>query len=411
MNGMSSHLDAHDNAAPMAPGPTGPLQGLRIIDVTHALAGPYAGMFLADLGADVIKVEPPSGEMTRHLGPWMRDDEDRVDSGNYAIRNRNKRSICLDLTTDADRETFLQLVETADGLVENMRSGVLDALGVGWEVCHARNPRLVYAAIRGFGDPRNAPSPYASWPAYDLIAQAMGGVIAATGQDEEHVMKVGPPIGDTVPGLMATVGLLAALHRARETGEGQFLDVAMVDAMMSISEASQMTYSFMGRPMKPMGNGIDGTSPYDVYPTQDGHCVIATPTEPHWKLLCELIGREDLLTDERTALNRNRVRNKAFVDQCIGGWAASHTTSEVVEVLGNVVPVGPVYSPVDWVDDPHVAAREMLVRIDHPDHRPMVALNCPIKFSSDPAGIYQGAPELDQHGDDIRAELSERRQG
>jgi crotonobetainyl-CoA:carnitine CoA-transferase CaiB-like acyl-CoA transferase len=411
MNGMSSHLDAHDNAAPMAMGPTGPLQGLRIIDVTHALAGPYAGMFLADLGADVIKVEPPTGEMTRHLGPWMRDDEDRVDSGNYAIRNRNKRSICLDLTTDADRETFLQLVETADGLVENMRSGVLDALGVGWEVCHARNPRLVYAAIRGFGDPRNAPSPYASWPAYDLIAQAMGGVIAATGQDEEHVMKVGPPIGDTVPGLMATVGLLAALYRARETGEGQFLDVAMVDAMMSISEASQMTYSFMGRPMKPMGNGIDGTSPYDVYPTQDGHCVIATPTEPHWRLLCELIGREDLLTDERTALNWNRVRNKEFVDECIGGWAASHTTAEVAEVPGNVVPAGPVYSPVDWVDDPHVAAREMLVRIDHPDHRPMVALNCPIKFSSDPAGIYQGAPALDQHGDDIRAELSERRQG
>ena len=169
---MTSHLDAHEYAAPMASGPSGPLQGLRIIDVTHALAGPFAAMFLADMGADVIKVEPPTGEMTRFGGPWTRDDEVKAYSGGYAIRNRNKRSICLDLTKDEDRETFLQLVETADGLIENLRAGVLDRLGVGWEVCHARNPRLVYAAIRGFGDPRNAPSPYAEWPAYDLIAQA-----------------------------------------------------------------------------------------------------------------------------------------------------------------------------------------------------------------------------------------------
>jgi crotonobetainyl-CoA:carnitine CoA-transferase CaiB-like acyl-CoA transferase len=406
---MTSHLDAHEHAAPMATAPTGPLQGLRILDVTHALAGPFAAMFLADLGADVIKVEPPSGEMTRHLGPWTRDDEQRVDAGNYAVRNRNKRSICLDLTTDEDRETFLELVETADGLIENMRSGVLDALGVGWEVCHERNPRLVYAAIRGFGDPRIANSPYSSWPAYDLIAQAMGGVIASTGEDEQHVMKVGPPIGDTVPGLMATVGLLAALHRARDTGVGQFLDVAMVDALMSISEASQMSYTYMGRPLRPMGNGIDGTSPYDVYPTSDGHCVIATPTEPHFVLLCELIGREDLLTDERTLNNRARVRNKAYVDEVLGGWAAERTTAEVVATLGNVVPVGPVYGPADWVEDPHVAAREMLVRVDHPDHRPTVLLNCPIKFMDDPAGVYQGVPRLDQHGDEIRAELAARR--
>ena len=171
---MTDHLEAHETATPMASGPTGPLQGLRILDVTHALAGPFAAMLLADMGADVIKVEPPQGEMTRHQGPWTRDDEERFYSGNYSMRNRNKRSICLDLTTDDDREVFLSLVETADGLIENMRAGVMDHLGVGWEVCHERNPKLVYAAIRGFGDPRIAPSPYADWPAYDLIAQAMG---------------------------------------------------------------------------------------------------------------------------------------------------------------------------------------------------------------------------------------------
>jgi crotonobetainyl-CoA:carnitine CoA-transferase CaiB-like acyl-CoA transferase len=408
---MTSHLDAHEHAAPMAPGPTGPLRGMRIIDVTHALAGPFATLFLADLGADVIKVEGPKGEMTRFAGPWTRDDEERRYSGGYAIRNRNKRSICLDLKEPADRELFLELVETADGLVENLRSGVLDRLGVGWEACHARNPRLVYAAIRGFGDPRNAPSPYAEWPAYDLIAQAMGGVIASTGADREHVTKVGPPIGDTIPGLMAALGLLAALFRAKETGEGQFLDVAMVDALMSVSETSQMMYSYMGRPLQPMGNSTDGLSPYDIYPTADGHCVIATPTESHWRLLCDLIGRPDLIEDERTSSNRQRIRNRAVVDDAVGGWAAERTTAQVVEVLGNRVPVGPVYDPSDWVENPHVAAREMLVRVDHEHHRPTVVLNCPIKFSADPAGVYQGVPRLDEHGDDIRAELERRRAG
>ena len=166
------------------------LAGLRIVELASEM-GAYAGKLLADMGADVIKVEPPQGEMTRHQGPWTRDDEERLYSGNYSMRNRNKRSICLDLTTDSDREVFLSLVETADGLIENMRAGVMDHLGVGWEVCHERNPKLVYAAIRGFGDTRIAPSPYADWPAYDLIAQAMGGVIAATGEDEDHIPKLG----------------------------------------------------------------------------------------------------------------------------------------------------------------------------------------------------------------------------
>jgi crotonobetainyl-CoA:carnitine CoA-transferase CaiB-like acyl-CoA transferase len=403
------HLDAHQYAAPMADRPTGPLQGLRILDVTHALAGPYACMFLADLGADVIKVEGPDGDMTRFSGPWTRDDEARHYGAGYAARNRNKRSICLDLTKEEDKETFFELVDWADGLVENLRAGVLDRLGVGWEECHARNPRLVYAAIRGFGDPRNGASPYASWPAYDLIAQAFGGVVAATGPDPENPMRVGPAIGDTVPGLMTALGLLAAVMRAKETGQGQFVDVAMVDALMAISETSQMTYSYMGRPMRPMGNAMDGMSPYDIYATADGHCAIATPTEPHWRLLCQLIGREDLITDERTKNNRSRLRHRDVVDGAVGGWAAAHTTAEVVATLGDKVPVGPVYDPTDWVRDPHVAAREMLVAVEHPHHRPTVMVGCPIKLSADPSGVYRRPPILDEHGEEIRAELAERR--
>ena len=392
----------------MADAPTGPLRGLRILDVTHALAGPYGSMLLADLGADVIKVEPPSGELVRFTGPWVLDDTERLYSGRYANRNRNKRSISLDLAVDADRETFLQLVETADGLIENMRAGVLDRLGVGWEDCQARNPRLVYVAVRGFGDPRTGDSPYTDWPAFDPIAQAMGGIVAATGEDAEHPIRTGAPIGDTVPGLFGALGMVSAIFHARQTGVGQFVDVAMVDAMMALSESSQLTWSYMGRPQKPAGNAMDGISPFDIYRTADGHCAIAAPTDRMWPLLCEAIGRPDLVEDRRTKDNRQRVRNRDVVDAAVGGWAAEHSTKDIVAALGDRVPVGPVMGPAEWVHDPHVAAREMLVRVDHPHHRPTVHINCPIKFTETPAGVYRRPAILDEDGADLRAELAAR---
>jgi len=404
------HLDAHLHAVPMAAAATGPLVGIRILDLTHALAGPFGSLYLADLGADVIKVEPPTGELVRFNGPFVRGDEERRYGSRYGSRNRNKRSIALDLNDPDDRETFMQLVETADGLLENQRAGVLDRLGVGYEACRARNPQLVYAAVRGFGDPRTGASPYADWPAFDPIAQAMGGVVASTGTDREHLLRCGPPIGDTVPGLMAALGLLAAVHHAQRTGVGQFLDVAMVDAMMSISSESLTQWSYTGRLQAPMGNTVDGLSPFDIYATADGHCAIAAPTPPMWERLCEVIERPDLLTDERTAHIRGRLKNRHVVDAAVGGWAASHTNAEVVAALGGVVPVGPVYEPVDWLDDPHVAAREMLVRVEHPHHRPTVQVNCPIRFTETPAGIYRRPALLDEHGPELRAELADRRE-
>ena len=407
---MTDHLDAHLYAAPMAEAPTGPLAGLRILDVTHALAGPYGSMLLADLGADVVKVEPPRGELVRFTGPWVLDDSERLYSGRYANRNRNKRSIALDLADEADRETFLQLVETADGLIENMRAGVLDRLGVGWEACQARNPRLVYVAVRGFGDPRTGDSPYTDWPAFDPIAQAMGGIVSSTGEDAEHPVRTGAPIGDTVPGLFGALGMVSAIFHAHKTGVGQFVDVAMVDAMMALSESSQLSWSYTGRPQKPAGNAVDGISPFDIYRTADGHCAIAAPTDRMWPLLCDVIGRPDLIEDPRTKDNRQRVRNRAVVDGAVGGWAAQHATMDIVAALGDKVPVGPVMGPAEWVHDPHVAAREMLVRVDHPHHRPTVHLNCPIKFTETPAGVYRRPAILDEDGPDLRAELAHRKE-
>jgi crotonobetainyl-CoA:carnitine CoA-transferase CaiB-like acyl-CoA transferase len=405
---MTDHLRAHETAAPMAETATGPLVGLRILDLTHAAAGPYGTMMLADMGAEVIKIEPPRGELVRDAGPFTVDDEQHEYGGRFANRNRNKRSIALDLTVEEDRETFFELVETADALLENMRAGVLDRLGVGWEECHARNPRLVYAAVRGFGDPRTGASPYSDWPAFDVVAQAMGGFVASTGADAQHPMRTGPTIGDYVPGLMAALGLLAAVMHARNTGEGQFVDVGMTDGLMSMCETSQMMWTYRGTQMQPTGNTVEAVVPFGIYATADGHCALAAPTQDHWSELCAVMGRADLVDDERTSTQRARAGHRDLIDAAITEWMSTQVTADVVASLGGRVSVGPVQGPMDWTDDPHVAAREMLVSVEHPHHRPTVQVNCPIKFTATPSGIYRRPPLLNEDGDALRADLRSR---
>lgn len=390
--------------ARMTAQPSGPLVGLRLIDVTHAAAGPWAAMLMADLGAEVIKVEPPGGEFTRYSRPHL-DDGSGPYGARYSARNRNKMSIALDLTDDDDRETFLTLTDTADAVIENMRSGVLDRLGVGWDVLHERNPKLVYAAIRGFGDPRTGESPYADWPAFDIIAQAMGGLVAMTGPDADHPMRAGPLVGDIFPASLAVVGLLSAVIHARQSGEGQFVDVSMVDAVMSLCTSAQTMWDYEGQRYEPQGNSSADVTPFDVYSTADGHCAIAAPTDAHWGPLCRIMGREDLLADERLVDIKARAIHRHLIDGVVADWAASRTTAEVVDALGGRVPVGPVQGPAEWVTDPHVAAREMLVEVTHPHHRPTIEIGCPIKFSATPAGVHSPPPTLDQHGPTLRRSL------
>ncbi|MDH3679360.1 MAG: CoA transferase [Acidimicrobiia bacterium] len=391
--------------------PTGPLRDLRILDVTHAAAGPYAAMLLADFGAEVIKIEPPDGEFVRHARPRLDHGEgegegDGPYGGRFAARNRNKLSVALDLNDDRDRNTFLDLAATADGLVENMRAGVLDRLGVGWDVLRQRNPRLVYAAIRGFGDPRTGRSPYADWPAFDVIAQAMGGLVAMTGPDREHPMRAGPIIGDLVPAMLAALGLVSAIHHARESGEGQFLDVAMVDAVMALCTQAQTMWDYEGRRYEPSGSATADVVPFDIYRTVDGHCAIAAPRDDHWQTLCALMGRADLLDDDGLATGADRLARRDLVDQVVSDWAGGHTTAELLTLLGGRVPVGPVMGPPEWADDPHVRARQMLVSVDHPHHRPTVEVACPVKFTATPANVYRPPPSLDEHRAAILRELT-----
>ncbi len=393
---------------PMDPEATGPLRGIRVLDVTHAAAGPVATMFLADLGADVIKVEPPSGELARFAEPFLPDDEARHYGGRFANRNRNKRAIALDLASADDRSVFLDLVETADAVVENMRAGVLERLGVGWEVCRARNPALVYVAIRGFGDARTGASPYRDWPAYDVVAQAMGGVVAMTGPDRDHPMRAGPLLGDVVPGLQAALGVCAALIHARATGEGQFVDVAMVDAVAAVCEPAQTAWDYEGVLYEPSGNGVGDVIPFDVYRAADGWCAIAAPTEHLWVALCRAMGRDDLAEDPALRDNTGRVAQRTRVEPALRAWVAARPVAEIVSTLGGVVPVGPVQNAPEWRRDPHFAARGMLVEVEHPHHRPTVQLACPIRFTATPSTVHLRPPILDEHGAEIRAELRRR---
>ena len=409
MNDPGAYLRAHEHAAPMANSATGPLVGIRIIDFTRALAGPFCTMLLADLGADVIKVEPPEGDFSRFSEPFPEDDDEKAFGGYFASINRNKRGVMVDLKELPERDRILALIDTADAVVENFRVGIMDRLGLGYDALHERNPRLIYAAIRGFGDPRTGESPYADWPAYDVVAQAMGGIVSMTGTDEGQVLKVGASIGDLYPGTIAALGIVSALLHAKTTGRGQFLDVSMYDAVTALCEAAVYRYTYAGTVTKPTGNSHPQLAPFDVYKTADSYCAIAAPTQNHWALLCAAIERTDLIYDPRTLSNKDRVLNAEFVKSTISRWTAERTTTRIVEELGGSVPVGPVNDAADLFSDPHLAARNMLVAVDHPGSaRKVVLPNSPIHLSETPSGIYRRPPKLGEHNDEVCAELESR---
>ncbi|MFL2985829.1 MAG: CaiB/BaiF CoA transferase family protein [Candidatus Poriferisodalaceae bacterium] len=407
---MDEHLNAHEQATPMSASPTGPLQGIRILDCTQAIAGPWSTMMLGDLGADVIKVEAPRGDLQRPMAPYTREDQERSYGGSFSTYNRNKRGIVLDLTDTNDRAKFLDLVESADAVVENMRAGVMDSLGLGWETLRERNPRLVYGAIRGFGDPRTGESPHAEWPAYDVIAQAMGGLVAQNGNGPDNRVQVGPFIGDIYPGTIGAMGVLAALFHAQRTGEGQFVDVAMVDSIMALAEMGVMRYSYLGRPdTPPSGNRNDFAVPFDVFETKDGSMAIAAPTDKHWRELAAAMGHPEWGLDEDKATIRARVLNREPIDQALTEWARERKNEEILDLIGGKVPCGPVNLPGDLFSDEHVQAREMLVAVDQPSGRPVVQVASPIKMTATPTGIYRRAPRLGEHTDEILSEIEDLR--
>ncbi len=377
----------------------GPLSDVRVVDLTTGMAGPYCTMFLADLGAEVIKVEAPgAGDITRQAGPFAPDDRLRAFGGYFQSVNRNKKAIAVDLRQEEGKEVLRRLVAVSDVLVENFRAGVMERLGLAYEALRAVNPRLVYAAIRGFGDPRTGESPYAYRPAFDLVAQAMGGMMSMTGPEPDRPLKAGGGVGDTVPGLMAAVGILAALHHARRTGEGQFLDVAMYDGILSVCERIVYMYSYAGVVTRPQGNRHSLLSPFELFPARDGWVAICAPADHQWRELAAAMGRPELGEDPRFATNAARVEHADEVRQIVTGWTSTRTRAEVVAAIADRVPCGPVQDAAEVFADPHVRARQMLVELEHPGcETPKTIAGIPIKLSRTPGAIRHRAPLLGEH--------------
>lgn len=383
----------------------GPLADVRVIDLTHALAGPYGTMLLADMGADVVKVESGSGDLARGLGPFHDDDELRAYGGYFQSVNRGKRSICLDLKTEDGRRQLLSLVREADVLVENFSAGVMSRFGLGWSDLHAANPRLVYATLRGFGDSEGNSSPYVEWPAFDVAVQAFAGALSITGQEDGTPVKIGPGVADIFPGALLSLGIVSAVLEARTTGKGQHVDVAMYDAVLSLCERIVHQYSYTGTAPRPSGNSHPILSPFDVLRAEDGWVAIAAVGDGQWRELCELMGRLDLRDDASLASVAGRKSKSDLVRSAIESWTSKHTKAELGAILGGRVPFGPVNDARDIFEDPHAKARNMLVSLEHPgSSKPAVVAGTPIKFSNWSDVLTRRAPLLDEHG----ASISER---
>ncbi|HXQ12796.1 MAG TPA: CoA transferase [Caulobacteraceae bacterium] len=389
-----------------APAATGPLQGLKVLDFTQALAGPFCTQQLSDLGAEVVKVEAlDGGDLVRNSGPFHEADPEHRYSGYFQSINRGKKSIAVDLKNPDGVALIKRLVPSFDVVVENFRVGVMDRLGLSYETLAALNPRMVYAAIRGFGDPRTGASPYVEWPAFDVVAQAMGGMMGITGLAGGTPIKIGPGVGDTVPSLYAALGIVSAVLHARETGEGQFLDVAMTDAVLGVCERIVHQHSFGHLNPGPEGNHHPFLLPFGVYPAADGFVALACPTEAFFRGLVQALGAPEVLDDPRFATAKARTANRAAVIERLSSLTSALTKAELHRRLGGVVPFGPVMTIAEIAEDPHFAARGMLAEIEIEGFpEPMRIAGQPIKFTRTPASIRGRAPDLGQDTDAVLRE-------
>ncbi|MFC4551423.1 MULTISPECIES: succinyl-CoA:mesaconate CoA-transferase [Halorussus] len=374
------------------------LDDVRVLDLTQVLAGPYCTMLLADLGADVVKIERPGGDLIRPNPPFVTEDD--AYGGYFQSVNRGKRSLEMDLTDESDREDFLALVEDADVVVENFRAGTMEKFDLAYERLREENPGLVYASIRGFGDPRTGETDRQGQPSFDLIAQALGGVMQITGQEDGPPTKVGPGIGDLFTATLNAVGILAALRHRDRTGEGQFVDTAMYDSMISMCERAVYQHSYTGEVPKRRGNSHPTLFPYNAFEAEDGYVVVAAFGDNHWRALCEAMDRPDLAADYPTA--GDRLENREHLRAEIADWTADLPEAKICDLLEGSVPCAPVQDVEDIFADPHVHARNMLVDVEQPGADQEVTIaGSPIKLSETPTKPGERAPLLDEHREEL----------
>jgi len=377
------------------------LDGVRVIDLTQVMGGPFCTMQLADLGADVIKVEPPAGDLSRSMG----GDALRMpgsDNAPFFALNRNKRSIVLDLTHAENRAIFMALVRTADVLVESFRPGVTKRLGVDYDSVSPENPRLIYASISGFGQT----GPYADRPGFDLIAQGMSGIMSITGEPGGTPVKCGVPIADLAVGLIATNGVLAALLARQKTGRGQYIDTSLFESALAMAVWETTEYWATGDAPHAMGSAHRLSAPYQAFRTSDGYITVAALTETQWRQLCATLARPELARDARFKTNALRLANRSALTREMELALGSGTTADWVErLLAAGVPAGPIHDFAQVFSDPHTQARRMTEEIDHPIAGRVRTLGFPLKMSDTPLAVRRPPPLLGEHSAEIIREL------
>lgn len=373
---------------------TGLLEGVRVADFTRVLAGPFAAMVLADLGAEVIKVElPGGGDEARGFGPFKNNE-----SAYFASVNRGKKSITLDLRTGQGCELARRLAGVSDVLLENFRPGTMAGFGLDYPALHRVHAPLVYASISGFGQT----GPHSHRPAYDVIIQAMSGIASITGPPGGPPVRVGSSVADLSAALYSVIGILAALMRARLTGEGQHLDVSMLDCQVALLENAIARYDVTGEAPTPLGSRHPTITPFQFFEAADGYVVVAAGNDRLWQRLCEALGCPDLAEDSRFSSNALRTSHhgelepllaSALRERSVGAWC------EILEDSG--IPCGPVQDMSEVVADPHLQARGMIVRDEHPEAGSLALPAFPLQFSAHPRPSLSPAPRLGQHTEEV----------
>lgn len=388
----------------------GALSHIRVLDLSRILAGPWAGQILADLGADVIKVERPGpGDDTRGWGPpWIKDDQgqDTSVAAYYLCANRNKRSITVDITQPEGQDIVRRLAAQSDVVLENFKLGGLKQYGLDYDSLKAVNPRLVYCSITGFGQD----GPYAPRAGYDFLIQGLGGLMSITGRPDGEPgagpMKVGVALTDILTGLYATNAVLAALAWREQSGEGQYIDMALLDVQVACLANQAMNYLATGSNPRRMGNAHPSIVPYQDFPTADGHMILAIGNDGQFSRFCEVAGRPELAADARFATNRARVEHRAELIPLLNEITATRTTTEWIGQLeARAVPCGPINGLAEVFADPQVQARGLAVKMPHPEAGEVPLVASPIRLSKTPVEYRRAPPLVGEHTDEILADL------
>jgi CoA:oxalate CoA-transferase len=378
----------------------GPLQGIRVLDLTQVLFGPFSTMILSDLGAEVIKIERPEvGDIARGNGPFVRDV-----STYFLSLNRGKKSLTLDLSQEKGRELFLKLVEKADVLVENYVPGTMEKFHLDYKTVQSRNPGIIYVAGSGFGQY----GPYAQKPAFDVIIQAMGGVLSITGEPGRPPVRPGVSYGDIAAGLFMCIATLAALEERHKSGKGQFVDISMLDCQVTVQENAFVRYLNAGEIPQPLGTRHPVITPFQVFPTKDGYIAVALRggIKNQWPLFCAAINRLDIMDDPRFETGWLRTQNYEVLEPILNESMKARTTSEWIEQLEQMgIPCGPVNKIDQVANDPQIKARDMFIEVQHPESGAFKVVNTPFKFSRTPYKAEHAAPDLGEHTQDILANM------